>query len=454
MKRFESKYKSFIFYYTLFFAVYTLFGRVALLHAGVQGTLNSVIYVGVAGLGLVLVFIDLCFYRNFTAMKYYPLYILFIICAIISSVLNYKYGISSNASTIGWLIVQMGLFTTMGHHFSDEIYHKWLSYFCIFSGEIWAIASSVSLYQFLFVKGYRVFLNERHIRQSFYDNRLFGLFIDPNLGAFVGFLVILGMIYLMYTYKNKLTYILCSINCVLQLLYIILSGSRSTEVCMVVSLSYLFIYLLVKKYKKCKRSLPFRVISYILVPVVIAGITLGLFSGIKEISHNLALSVSADLHSDENEFERTDITDDASNNRSDIWKGYFELTKDKPIFGLSPRNAWEYADKVHPGSYICEHHYDVHNAYIAVGAGMGIVGLIVLAVIIFCILKCILPRLFDTEKMTPQYFAALQLILNIAVFICFYPGIFFTNGIDTVLFWPAIGFVLKDVKGTHFLRYK
>lgn len=67
-------------------------------------------------------------------------------------------------------------------------------------------------------------MNERWIRQSFYDNRLFGVFIDPNLGAFVGFLVILGMIYLVKQEtagKNrKWINVLCYVNVVVQIFYI------------------------------------------------------------------------------------------------------------------------------------------------------------------------------------------------------------------------------------------
>ena len=48
--------------------------------------------------------------------------------------------------------------------------------------------------------------------------------------------------------------------------------------------------------------------------------------------------------------------------------------------------------------------------------------------------------------MDMQYFIALQIILNVAVFIFFYPGIYFTNGIDTVLFWPAIGYTMQNAK--------
>ena len=79
----------------------------------------------------------------------------------------------------------------------------------------------------------------------------------------------------------------------------------------------------------------------------------------------------------------------------------------------------------------------------AVLEGMGIVGAAVLLLLMFLLLKNMLPMAFSPEKMDFTRWMAVQLILNIAVFICFYPGIFFTNGIDTVLFWPAIGYVLQ-----------
>ena len=75
---------------------------------------------------------------------------------------------------------------------------------------------------------------------------------------------------------------------------------------------------------------------------------------------------------------------------------------------------------------------------------MGAAGFLVLLVMIFCFLKTLLPRSVDTDRMDLQYFTALQIILNVAVFIFFYPGIFFTNGIDTVLFWPAIGYTMQQ----------
>lgn len=440
-------YHKTLFIYTLLFAVYTLFGRVTLLHGLVEHTINSFVFILAGFFGLMLFGIDLLFYRDFMKMRYWKVFALFIVCAGISTALNVSYGVRSNLTTLIWLIDQMLLFASMGYFFTRERYDKWLTWFFRICGVIWGLASAGSLYQYFFVPGFRIFMNERWIRQSFYDNRLFGVFIDPNLGAFVGFLVILGMIYLVKQEtagKNrKWINVLCYVNVAVQIFYIILSGSRSVEVCMVVSISYALILKLVGVFQKKKTSLMPRILSFIAVPVVLSVLILGSFQGVKLGVSYFAKNVTTATKHETDELERTDIEGDASNNRSDIWKGYLVLWKDKPIFGISPRNGWNYADKEHPEGYIANHHYDVHNAYVAVLEGMGIVGAAVLLLLMFLLLKNMLPMAFSPEKMDLTRWMAVQLILNIAVFICFYPGIFFTNGIDTVLFWPAIGYVLQ-----------
>ena len=448
LKKYEPLYHNVVFYYTLIYAIYSLFGRFTWLHGLVEHTINAPLYSFTAIFGLMLVAIDFFFYKNYKQMRYYPIYIVFIVCAVISSALNFKYGFVDNAKTIVWLTVQMGLFTTMGQLISKERYQRWLTLFFSISGSIWGFASLVSLYQFIYVPGYRIPMNGRLIRQSLYDNRLFGVFIDPNLGAFVAFLVIWGMIYLILrSKKNKLVITLCTTNCIIQFLYIVLSGSRSTQVCMIVSISYALLYSLVHYYKKTNKIVkPLRLLSYLAVPVLCVVIIFSSFSILKTSMASLAEQIVPSAHKGVEELERTDIEEDSSNNRVDIWKGYLTLLKDKPIFGLSPRNAWNYADTEHPESYLAAHHDDVHNAYIAVLAGMGIVGFLVLLGIMYCLFKTMIPRLFATDKMNLPYFIALQLIINIAVFILFYPGIYFTNGIDTILFWIAIGFVVKEAK--------
>lgn len=445
-EKYQKIYQNIVFYYTLAFAIYTLFGRFTILHALVENTVNAFLFVFAGFFGLFLFSIDFFFYRNYQKMKCYPVYAVFILCAAISSALNYQYGITSNLSTLVWLVVQMGLFATMGQLFTRQQYHRWLTLFFTFSGLIWGIASAVSVWQYIFVPGYRIAMNGRLIRQSLYDNRLFGVFIDPNLGAFVAFLVIWGMVYLMRRFSSRILRAIAAANCLVQLIYIILSGSRSTEVCMICSLSYTVILLLIKYFKKRKKqpALLIRAASYILAPILCTLVMAGSFHLFKTGVSHLASVMAPEKHISKEELKRTDIEGNESNNRIDIWKGYLFLMKDKPLFGVSPRNAWNYADREHPGSYIAEHHYDVHNAYVAVLACMGAAGFLVLLVMIFCFLKTLLPRSVDTGRMDLQYFTALQIILNVSVFIFFYPGIFFTNGIDTVLFWPAIGYTMQQ----------
>lgn len=445
-EKYYSLYSKVTFYFTLIFAIYTLFGRFTWLHQLVEHTINSFVYIFAGFFGLFLFLIDFFVYKNYKKMRFYIFYIIFIVCAALSTFYNYKYGIRSNLTTLIWLTVQMGLFTTLGQVITKEAYHKWLKLFSIISGGIWCFASLFSIVQYFIVDGYLIAMNGRMIRQSLYDNRLFGVFIDPNLGAFVGLLVIWGMIFLIRTYKKSMVSFLCSFNIVIQVIYIILSGSRSVQVCIVISFSYAIIYYLHKKYKETDVPVGKKILSYILVPVTCAVIVLGGFTAVQYGVSYLGKLIAPEHHASENDLKRTDIAGNETNNRSSIWMGYLELWKDRPILGISPRNGWEYADQEHPDGYIASHHYDVHNAYIAVLVGMGILGFSALAIIMFLILRTILPRSFDIEKMSLEYFIALQLILNIAVFICFYPGIFFTNGIDTVLFWIAIGYVLKEAQ--------
>lgn len=455
IKNREHLYHKIVFIYTLTYAIYSLFGRFTWLHALVEHTINGFMYSFFAMFGFALLMLDFFVFKNYKKMKYYLVYLSFIAVAIISSLLNMNYGITDNAKTIIWLLVQMGLFTTMGQLFTKKQYDKWLTVFFSISGTIWGFASVVSLYQYLFVDGYVIYMNKRFLRQSLYDNRLFGVFIDPNLGAFVALIVILGMIYLFHKYKKEWVRTLCIMNSIIQLSYIILSGSRSTQVCIICSISYTVIYFLIRFFKeKESTKLPVQVISYILVPIAVVVVTYASFGLFRTGATKLSSTISPEHHQQEDELVRKDIKSDATNNRTDIWKGYIELLKDKPVFGLSPRNAWNYADKEHPDSYLSIHHYDVHNAYIAVLAGMGIIGFLVLLLEMFCIGKTILPRAVNVEKMNFQYFFALQMILNVAVFIFFYPGIYFTNGIDTLLFWPAIGFALQNAKPLPKLLHK
>ena len=122
-------YHKTLFIYTLLFAVYTLFGRVTLLHGLVEHTINSFVFILAGFFGLMLFGIDLLFYRDFMKMRYWKVFALFIVCAGISTALNVSYGVRSNLTTLIWLIDQMLLFASMGYFFTRERYDKWLTWF-------------------------------------------------------------------------------------------------------------------------------------------------------------------------------------------------------------------------------------------------------------------------------------------------------------------------------------
>ena len=86
-EKYQKIYQKIVFYYTLAFAIYTLFGRFTILHALVENTVNAFLFVFAGFFGLFLFSIDFFFYHSFRKMKCYPVYAVFILCAAISSAL-------------------------------------------------------------------------------------------------------------------------------------------------------------------------------------------------------------------------------------------------------------------------------------------------------------------------------------------------------------------------------
>ena len=74
--------------------------------------------------------------------------------------------------------------------------------------------------------------------------------------------------------------------------------------------------------------------------------------------------------------------DDMSNGRIDRWIDGLKLLAEKPFFGISPRNIFSFADKSDTDTLMGENDYSIHNTYIEILAGAGLLGgLFVLAFI-------------------------------------------------------------------------
>lgn len=408
---------------------------------------NSLIFNVLAGVGFLL-----CLYSIFLAGKRFfcldnLLLSGFLVVCVISSILNMKYGISDNVKTIVWTAIQFFVLYGITWKMSrEEIKNEFFRLADVLS-VIWFCGIAVSLYQFLFQIEYIVPYQEYKRRQGFIDERLFGIFTDPNFAAVTSVCVIVFSLIGFRRSRNRLIRIFYVVNCVLQFLYIVLSGSRTAELSgLIAAFLYVFGYLHRKVQKKSlsqakKIVLPLAG-ALLCCVIVMTGVEVT-----KYVSSFVPRLFSGDVVQKPVNLHRGDVEEssDISNLRMEIWGDVITVWSSKPVFGTSPRNLTAYAKDKIPGSLMAQKGYAAHNGYLAVLAGSGIVGSIVM--LAFIILTLRRAYRYMLERFTagiPALFMIFLIILAvIAASAITLQDIFFVNTLNTALFWLVLGYLIK-----------
>ena len=246
-------------WYAILFFCYSIIGRIVPLAALVEGPVNQALYMAFAGVGALLLFADLLTERYMFRTKYSYLLVLFLVVTGLSCVVNIKYGITDNVKTLVWTSIQLLLLYTIYIRIGKEktiLLCKRLFNILI---AVWMIAGIVSILQYMFQIGYYVELGELVKRQGFVDNRVFGVFNDPNYASVTSLYVIVMSLYLFRETDKKFLKSYYVVSLVVQYVYIILSGSRTAEVCVLLAIAtgailILKNYMLQKKWKEIKKS--------------------------------------------------------------------------------------------------------------------------------------------------------------------------------------------------------
>jgi len=391
---------------------------------------------------------------------------LFLIVMFLSSVLNFKYGVLGNIRNLVWTAISFFvLYPTDMKKDYEKVLHdlKILSNTLI---TVWFLAVSYSLYMFLLQIGYYVYIfPDAFSRQGFIENRLFGIFEDPNYAAMTSIIVIMFSIWniLKFCKGKKLLRVFYILNIVLQFCYIALSGSRTAHLVLCGGV-FIFAFMFLRKKKF---SLKFgEVLRHCVYFILSAVLSVSLFITIDLTTKGLAYAPLAfsEVSSQSNnsseikklkpiETEREDLkdSDDISNCRMKIWKSAFELFLSKPIFGTSPRNMRDYAKSEYPNNFIGQRGYAVHNIYIDVLTSTGILGALILLIFVIKYLIFVFKYLFEKADNKKYYFDVLFCVVivgMIAASALSLSEIFFVNTISVLFFWLLLGksvyFIKKD----------
>lgn len=426
--------------------------------------INTAVFSIVALFGAFVLVID--FLTNkvlFTAKNKLWLW-LFLIILFISSILNFKYGILGNIRNIVWTAISFFvLYPTNVKKDCEKVFKdlKLLSNTLIV---VWFLAVSYSLYMFLMQIGYYVYIYpDAFSRQGFIENRLFGIFEDPNYAAMTSIIVIMFSIWnlLKFCKNKKILKTFYILNIVLQFCYIALSGSRTAHLVLCGGAFICSFFYLRNKNLRLKLG---KVLKHCMIFILSTILSASLFIAIDLTTKGLAYaplafsSISSQSNNSNEikklkpiEMERSDLkdNDDISSCRMKIWKGAFELFLSKPIFGTSPRNMRDYAKSEYPNNFIGQRGYAVHNIYLDVLTSTGILGALVLLIFVIKYLIFVFKYLLKKVENEKHYFDVLFCVVivgMIAASALSLSEIFFVNTISVLFFWLLLG------KSVYFIR--
>ena len=162
-------------------------------------------------------------------------YFLYGICgiALISSLLQGKYGYAANLNTIAWMMIVFVLFYSAACRISRNKFRA--SVLILFTALfiIWFLATCLSLHQFVHLIGADSPQEVSSLwltGNGFHKNRLYGIFAFPEYGAVTGLLLMIGLAYLFFRTRIVPLRILIGLLTFPFFWYLLLSGSRNARV--------------------------------------------------------------------------------------------------------------------------------------------------------------------------------------------------------------------------------
>ena len=395
LKLIEKNYFKINLAFILIVAVYCMCGLIVPLQFI---SANKIVAGGMTLLGILLATYNLVIKKVYLKIKTIEYLLLFFAFNIITSILVISYGYSTNIKNTLifyiYFLTVFPIFTGITREEGKKIYN----YFFYTVTVLNTFGVLVSLIQFVLLKGYRVHdYKGLYIRQGFVESRLFGILASPNYLSLISLIVIIFLVLKICSFEKVHRYI-GIVAIVLNFIYIVLSGSRTAFICMMIAAA---IYSIVMFYQKGNISSLFKVVLAIVV--VLFSYKAVNFSSEQYLKYNKERLETQDkkLENKDNNLslERTDTSEEnISNNRFAIWKSTASFVPKKPIFGYSGGNWYEIGKKNNPDEYIIKEHYLTHNGYLEILFYNGLAGFISMGIFVLSFFISMVKRIFRDKK--------------------------------------------------------
>ena len=395
LKLIEKNYFKINLAFILIVAVYCMCGLIVPLQFI---SANKIVAGGMTLLGILLATYNLVIKKVYLKIKTIEYLLLFFAFNIITSILVISYGYSTNIKNALifyiYFLTVFPIFTEITREEGKKVY----DYFFYTVTLLNTFGVLVSLIQFVLLKGYRVHdYKGLYIRQGFVESRLFGILASPNYLSLISLIVIIFLVLKICSFEKVYRYI-SIVAIVLNFIYIVLSGSRTAFICMMIAA---VIYSIVMFYQKGNiKSLLKVVLAIVVVLFSYKAVNFTSEQYLKFNKERLEVQDKKLENKDNNlSLERTDTSEEnISNNRFAIWKSTASFVPKKPIFGYSGGNWYEIGKKNNPDEYIIKEHYLTHNGYLEILFYNGLAGFISMGIFVLSFFISMVKRIFRDKK--------------------------------------------------------
>ena len=395
LKLIEKNYFKINLAFILIVAVYCMCGLIVPLQFI---SANKIVAGGMTLLGILLATYNLVIKKVYLKIKTIEYLLLFFTFNIITSILVISYGYSTNIKNALifyiYFLTVFPIFTGITREEGKKIY----DYFFYTVTLLNTFGVLVSLIQFVLLKGYRVHdYKGLYIRQGFVESRLFGILASPNYLSLISLITIIFLVLKICSFEKVYRYI-SIVAIVLNFIYIVLSGSRTAFICMMIAA---VIYSIVMFYQKGNvKSLLKVALAIVVVLFSYKAVNFTSEQYLKYNKERLEVQDKKLENKDNNlSLERTDTSEEnISNNRFAIWKSTASFVPKKPIFGYSGGNWYEIGKKTNPDEYIIKEHYLTHNGYLEILFYNGLVGFISMGIFVLSFFISMVKRIFRDKK--------------------------------------------------------
>lgn len=374
-----------------------------------------------------------------------------ILAMLVSTVFVPEAQFVGNLKMVAWQGIYFFVVFYIAQRQDDQLL-KWFENVMI---TFWTVAIVLSLFLFFIKFTYTAPLTKIYygMRLGIVQNRLYGIFVDPNYAANLSLIVSILLIKRWATGQRRWPKTLYVINLLLQFFYIALSGSRSGLLDMVV---VVFVGLFLVMFGNHRQAALLKRWGMGLATGLIGAVLIvGAQTGVKKVLPHLVVPTKiafidqlakdpAGPKDAEVSLAREDVGQDgdSSNGRLGLWKSAWQTFETSPIYGGSPNNWIDYTRHTLPKSYIARHGQTPHNFIFLTLAATGLLGLIPL--LGFLIMKAIqlIRALFKTRGMQDIGFILMALIpIDMILFASLMPDLIYENRIGGLCFWLFLGIV-------------